>query len=65
MGVHGDLILRCLQKHGIIAPNFVVSWFFFIDNFIGLNPAPNFWKPMYESLPIYTCKDKMDKKKNV
>jgi hypothetical protein len=63
MGVHGDLILRCLQKHGIIAPNFVVSWFFFIDNFIGLNPAPNFWKPMHESLPIYTCKDKMDKKK--
>jgi len=30
MGVHGDLILRCLQKHGIIVPNFVVSWFFLL-----------------------------------
>ena len=58
MGVHGDLILRCLQKHGIIVPNFVVSWFFFIDNYIGLNPLPKFWENISENLPPYICADK-------
>ncbi len=58
MGVHGDLILRCMQKHGIIVPNFVVSWFFFIDNYIGLNPVPKFWETISENLPSYICADK-------
>ena len=62
MGIIGDLILSCLQTHGIDVPNFVVSWFFFVDNFMGFNPHQEFWKDVREKLPAYKPEGKSNKK---
>ena len=61
MGIKGDLILSCLQTHGIDVPNFVVSWFFFVDNYMGFNPNHEFWKDVRENLPAYKPEGKSKK----